>query len=357
MALAVSNSGFKFVNLVSDEVLGLVSLNRLVVPAIPFVWYREEEMVCPIEWIGFERMDQIIRAFPFVGTDANFGADCRTTCIVVQRNIWPNSNLYVCCHSAMYAMYASRASLMGDGMVLAIDPRFNHSEFFEIYTTCGVESDLIPQSGGLVSAGVARGSVFIHDAAFSPPGHLHFKINPEAQVVELACRIVSKSSGIDMVCIFVLFNDHSTNMNTNGVTLDNIIKEYIATKLVNTNFNRDVDRDCFARGDADGEAVSGCGVVCTEGCAGDCGGEIGANRDGDCLDSGIIIAQLDERIVRDNATGLSAESENGTRTSHQNRSGELAPQSIEIHLTPTDEFARTAYSAQITTTVPEQEGA
>ena len=51
------------------------------------------------------------------------------------------------------------------------------------------------------------GPVFIHNCAFSPPGFPYFRVNLINDLNKIKCNIVNQFLGIDINCLFVLFND------------------------------------------------------------------------------------------------------------------------------------------------------
>src|SRR5271154_6115485 len=57
-----------------------IKLNDTIIPSIPFLWYREEQLLCPIIHITIK--DNIP--------------------IIIQTHVLENANIYICLHSLMY---------------------------------------------------------------------------------------------------------------------------------------------------------------------------------------------------------------------------------------------------------------
>lgn len=183
-----------------NNIYPLVQLNNTVIPGIPFLWYREQELVCPIDYIGKTNLH-----------DVDF--------VIVQRNISDTGNLYICLHSLMYCKLHQTQN---DGP--SVIPRnFNRNINFEVMiiplNCCEIKE--IPR--GLQINKFTSGNVFIHDCAFSPPGCLHFKVNNEKVMNEFICVVKNNELQINIKCLFILFND------LKGADIDLDVKNFILT--------------------------------------------------------------------------------------------------------------------------------
>lgn len=190
-----------------------LKLNDVVIPCIPFLWYREEELICPIEYIGLCNKEKL---------GINIDDDIH---LIVQRNVLENQNIYVCLHSLMY--YHLHKNLIKEGKIKKIPSNFNCDRNFDVKLV-SINADLEEVPNGLKNNQFVSGSVFIHDAAFSPPGCLHFKVNEEQEVHKILMYIKSPILGIHetIKCFFILFNDMKNNKNLDQVikdTLDNFV--------------------------------------------------------------------------------------------------------------------------------------
>lgn len=171
-----------------------VKLGNTIVPSVPFLWYREDEMICSIEKIK-------------LGDDGVF--------TIVQRNILDNKNIYICLHSLLYY------TLFNDGSDLLVIPNNYHKNIMFNVVINGLEENMVLNNNSLQN-GVRRfGPVFIHDCAFSPTGFPYFKVNMDNVVNKIKCNILCDELKINIDCLFVLFND------VGGNNIDSVVNEYL----------------------------------------------------------------------------------------------------------------------------------
>jgi len=196
---------YQITNTVDDLPIQMVQLNDVTIPAVPFIWYREQEAVCPIHAIFKIKSDNIKHLYLIDDFDIDFDY----VYLIIQTNIYDSKNLYVCLHSLMYSHIAKSDS---NSNLLVIDQAFNMNIKFDVWTILlGPDDTLDIVSGGLVKNNVATGDVFIHGCAFSPPGCLHFRVGNTVDKTVLFCNIVCDRLDINMGCVFVLFNDRGVN--------------------------------------------------------------------------------------------------------------------------------------------------
>jgi len=50
---------FKSKNDLDNEKMPLIKIHDIIIPSIPFLWYREQQLMCPIEFIGKFKYDKI----------------------------------------------------------------------------------------------------------------------------------------------------------------------------------------------------------------------------------------------------------------------------------------------------------
>lgn len=163
-----------------------IKLNDSIIPAVPFIWYREQELICPIE-----NITQIhnIPHLPY---------------LIIQRHVIKEANLYICLHSLLF--YELHKTTINDNP-MSIPNTYNININFEVKIVPLNTSEIIQVLGGLKINEYTSGSVFIHGGAFSPPGCLHFKVNEEKDKNCFICFIKCDSLKIEICCLFVLIND------------------------------------------------------------------------------------------------------------------------------------------------------
>jgi hypothetical protein len=171
-----------------------IKLGNTIIPSIPFIWYREQEMVCPIDYVGYLSVEQVKDLY-----------DCEiytAPYVVVQRHINASATLYLCLHSLLYyTLFPTQ------GELLIIPRNFCRDVHFSVKLIPLNNTKIFQVRGGLITDSFVDGSVFIHDAAFSPPGCLHFKVDDSTEKSEFICIIKCPDIGVNMACLFILFND------------------------------------------------------------------------------------------------------------------------------------------------------
>jgi hypothetical protein len=77
-----------------------------------------------------------------------------------------------------------------------------------VFTVVVDEEEVGSISGNSLEVGVPKaGPVFIHGGAFSPPGYPYFRVNLDKGMNKIKCRVMCEGLGVDVNCVFVLFND------------------------------------------------------------------------------------------------------------------------------------------------------
>jgi len=197
-----------------------LQVNQSIVPCIPFIWYREQELVCTIDCVGKKNFSKIKEIFNIKENINDIGDD-QEIYITIQRNII-DGNLYVCLHSLLY--YELHKSLEIQNGLLVLPGNFFKFMPFEvmIISLSGSEIQEIP--GGLKINQFVSGNVFIHNCAFSPPGCLHFRVNLEKQHNIFLCHIKCAQLNINIHSLFILFNNlKEANMNNVDDDIKNMI--------------------------------------------------------------------------------------------------------------------------------------
>ena len=195
-----------------------LQLGQSIVPCVPFVWYREQELTCPIDYISQLQYSKVKETF---NTPDNIGiSDNENIFVLIQRNILDNSNLYICLHTLLFYELHKNQPIQNNLMI--VPPNFNSHIMFEVTTMTHEGYELVEIPGGLKLNQGTLGSVFIHDCAFSPPGCLHFNINK--QQTRLLCKISCPQLNINIHALFVLFNDAKENNNNNDI-IQELIKK------------------------------------------------------------------------------------------------------------------------------------
>ena len=141
-----------------------LKLNQTVVPCVPFIWYREQELTCPFDYIG--HLDSAKASILF-----NIEKDMF---VIVQRNISDTNNLYLCLHTILY--YELNKTQTKDDLLIVAN-NFAMNVPFTVIMNPLNDTILKELPNGLKNNQSVYGSVFIHNNAFSPPGCLHFKID------------------------------------------------------------------------------------------------------------------------------------------------------------------------------------
>lgn len=173
-----------------------LKLDKTIIPCVPFLWYREEESVCPIDLIKELSTNRIKEIY-------NIELHNPNCYVLIQRHISEKANIYVCLHSLMY--YEMHKHLEKNNPLIVPD-NFIHDIVFSIKIIPLNDCEIIGRPGGLRINDFTNGSVFIHNRAFSPPGCLHFKVNNEKEKNEFICYIKCEKLNINMECLFILYN-------------------------------------------------------------------------------------------------------------------------------------------------------
>lgn len=179
-----------------------IKLDQSIIPSIPFLWYREEQLICPIEYIfvkKFEDLKLLILEPNFKNDDEIF--------IIIQRNVLDNCNIYICLHSFMFYLLNKN----GIDKLLVIPSNYNKNMQFSIKTFKIFDDSFIELINGLKINEICFGPVFIHDSSFSPLGYFHFKLlNSQSNTIFL-CDINCVELNINVKCLFILINDINNN--------------------------------------------------------------------------------------------------------------------------------------------------
>lgn len=178
-----------------------IKLNDSIIPCVPFIWYREQELTCPIDYINNVTFSKIKELYGIKNNDIE---DNENIYVIIQRNISETDNLYICLHSVLYyELYKNNAR----DDLLVIPDNFRINVPFEVNTVILNNTELIELGNGLKVNQMVSGSVHIHNSAFSPPGCLHFKVNLDNTHTILLCKIKCVKHNINMNALFILFND------------------------------------------------------------------------------------------------------------------------------------------------------
>ena len=160
-----------------------LKLDKTIIPNIPFLWYREEQLLCPFNEITKENNMYTID----------------------QTHVIKDANIYVCLHSLMY--YIIHKDNIKEE-ITDISPRFNKHMIFKI--------KINPIEGVIQRIKLnefVQGSVFIHGMAFSPPGCFCFKINEVNNVNNVldklifTCNVECEQLNIKEEYKFILHNE------------------------------------------------------------------------------------------------------------------------------------------------------
>lgn len=156
----------------------LLQLDKTIIPNIPFLWYREQEIICPI--------NNIIKQSNLY--------------IITQKHVL-NANIYICLHSLMYYVLHNN-----NNNIIQIPQNYNKNMNFQVKVTV-LEGNLIEIPNGIKLNEFVNGTVYIHNMAFSPPGCLHFKLNSDCKKLIFNCDVVNTELNIGNQYQFVLLND------------------------------------------------------------------------------------------------------------------------------------------------------
>jgi hypothetical protein len=175
----------------------MVQLDKTMVPDVPFMWYREEQFYCPIAFlskISEAKMRTIFKTNKPVG-------ECF---VLVQKNVLEKAYIYACFHT-----YAYTKNFPTTDQIVRIPPNFYKNYNF----TAGIfsiqdfnETKLQFDQHSFGEDKYTSGSVFIHDAAFSPPGVFRFKVNEELELNTFVVHSSCDELGIVSTCLVLLVN-------------------------------------------------------------------------------------------------------------------------------------------------------
>jgi hypothetical protein len=189
--------------------LPLVRINNFILPVAPLLWYREQEIMCPIEYINTDIPLGDLDILPEYKSDLTF--------IIVQRNILSDANLYISLHN--FAFYHLTKKNI-------IDDQFNHNFIFQVIikkiNIYDSVTNITPLN--ISTETLCNHSVFIHGAAFSPPGTLHFKADHQNAFNCILMYASCSELNIQCKCLFFIVNDF------NGRVIDEVIND-IVTKI------------------------------------------------------------------------------------------------------------------------------
>lgn len=192
-----------------------IKLNESIVPSIPFIWYREQELTCTIDYLGVSSLTKVNELYNLEGDSIE------DIYVVIQRNISGSDNLYICLHSLLY--YELNKNNVVDNLLI-IPSKFRINLPFEVNTIMLDNTKIVELNNGIKMNDKVVGNIHIHDAAFSPPGTLHFKMDPSDKYAVLLCNIKCdkcEKININLNVLFILFNNDSDN------NIDNDINEII----------------------------------------------------------------------------------------------------------------------------------
>ena len=149
-----------------------IRLGESEIPTIPFLWYREQELVCPIE-----KIEEI--------SYNNSSNNKENIYKLSQLNVLPDANLYICLHSLLFNKLNPDIDVVPGSYAINVN----------------FVTDLISDNITVINN---NGSVNIHDSAFSPCGSHCFKLIDSKKNTEIICNISCPEYQIDMKCVFYI---------------------------------------------------------------------------------------------------------------------------------------------------------
>lgn len=158
-----------------------IKFDNMDLPALPFLWYRENHIMCPIKNIEL------------IGTPYN------KIYKITQYNVLENPSLYISFHTISYYI---------DTKNTVISSTFNKSYRWEC-TTYTSDPNMIFINGPscLSNKNKCSGNAIIHDNSFSPPGDFKFSIKTDCKEVSFMVNCICSSLGINITCFFTIIND------------------------------------------------------------------------------------------------------------------------------------------------------
>jgi len=200
----------------------MIDLDGILVPSIPFIWMREQELYCPVESIFEVNKDQLLSIVKEFGNNIDNKVNLDKYYIVVQTNVMMDVNLYISFHSLLYRLLNN-----SNDSVLKIGPNYNKNVNFEAVCNGLSYQDKIGikffNNNNEMSM---RGNVFIHNQAFSPPGCFHFRIDENVDISLMLCVCKSQFNS-ELGCLFILVNGMMDGFEQRIDEIGNIVKKHI----------------------------------------------------------------------------------------------------------------------------------
>ena len=158
----------------------VLQLDKTIIPNIPFLWYREEQLLCPFDMITKDQ-----------------------TYIINQRHVLSDANIYIGLHSLMY--YTIHKDTIKDQNIINIPGNYNKQLNFKVKVTL-MSGEIKEISHGLKINDYVIGNVFIHGACFSPSDCFHFKVNNDLDKTQFLCDVECNELNIKEQYHFILIN-------------------------------------------------------------------------------------------------------------------------------------------------------
>lgn len=180
-------------------------VGETIVPTIPFLWYREEQLLAPIEYaaiINKETFIQITKNLGYINMNDYLNAQDYT--IMVQRNILEDVKMYMSYHSYIYAK-----DVPTNTQLTNLNPKYNKNHMFSIKTNSHGNNinHLKLKKDTYINC-----SVYIHNSAFSPAGVTNFTIDKDVKITSIISNAYCpKQSNANCSTIFVVINDTSSD--------------------------------------------------------------------------------------------------------------------------------------------------
>ena len=174
-----------------------IKLDQTIIPSVPFLWYREEEILCPVIDLQFSTFGNIKDLVQTSNPNVNLPDDLPIS-IVKQVHVL-DANIYISIHSFMFKCLDHNSF----DEITTIPPSYNRIGHYKIKTISIHSFEEVPN--GLKNNGQVAGIVHIHDNSFSPPGHFHFRLNNNMPETTFLCQIEGEGSMIYV--LFILINE------------------------------------------------------------------------------------------------------------------------------------------------------
>jgi len=197
------NSGFKNINLLNGDTMPLIKVGQCTTPSTPFIWYREEQLLAPIELIARVEGTEIVK---LIGSDKMTGIRNNDCFIIIQRNVLEDANLYICNHSYGYYTQSKNLNLIKGEHTMTIGPKYNHTFVFE-----GIVNSLDSTINAPWLNKMMKGGAHIHDMAYSPPGVFNFKVDKSSMINKFIASLFCAETGTSYTTLFILINDFDPN--------------------------------------------------------------------------------------------------------------------------------------------------